>query len=99
VSNEIKSYINYPMIKIPGGEIENKSICDWESNGYRLPSEAEWQYACKAGTTGYRYGELDQIAWYDENSGGKIFFEEVAGLKRPGVAGLRVVVAAIRHFA
>ena len=59
--------------------------CDWESDGYRLPSEAEWQYACKAGTTGYRYGEIDQIAWYNENSGGQI--HEV-GRKEPNPWGL-----------
>ncbi|OMC84893.1 cytoplasmic protein [Viridibacillus sp. FSL H8-0123] len=60
-------------------------ICNWGSNGFRLPSEAEWQYACKAGTTGYRYGELDKIAWYNENSGGKI--HEV-GRKEPNAWGL-----------
>ena len=64
---------------------EGETICDWESDGYRLPSEAEWQYACKAGTTGYRYGELDHIAWYNENSGGKI--HEV-GRKEPNPWGL-----------
>ncbi|WP_198957445.1 formylglycine-generating enzyme family protein [Paenibacillus selenitireducens] len=64
---------------------EGNIICDWESDGYRLPSEAEWQYACKAGTTGYRYGEINKIAWYNENSGGKI--HEV-GRKEPNAWGL-----------
>jgi len=64
---------------------ENEIVYHEDANGYRLPSEAEWQYACKAGTTGYRYGELDQIAWYNANSGGKL--QEV-GRKEPNAWGL-----------
>ncbi|MDI9914055.1 SUMF1/EgtB/PvdO family nonheme iron enzyme [Rhodococcus sp. IEGM 1379] len=62
---------------------------DRQANGYRLATEAEWQYACKAGTTGYRYGDIDDIAWYSDNSDGHV---HPAGLKEPNAWGLHDMI-------
>ncbi|HEY0167128.1 MAG TPA: SUMF1/EgtB/PvdO family nonheme iron enzyme [Jatrophihabitans sp.] len=58
---------------------------DAEADGFRLPTEPEWEHACRAGTTGARYGELDDIAWHRANSHGRA--HDVGG-KQPNAWGL-----------
>lgn len=51
--------------------VSEKITINNSKNGFRLPKDDEWQYACRGNSKGYRYGNIEDIAWYEENSDGK----------------------------
>lgn len=85
------SYTQSPTLPVEGVSWEDaQKFCEALNNKkdryyYRLPTEAEWEYAARAGDVSCRYGSLPEIAWFRDNSDGAT---HPVGQKKPNRFGL-----------
>jgi formylglycine-generating enzyme required for sulfatase activity len=91
IDHGVQTFIKRLNKKVCGRELDSEQVWFEKTGGcYRLPTEAEWEYACRAGTkTKYFWGNRlfwwNRYAWYDKNSGGQT---HPTGKKRPNSWGL-----------
>ncbi len=75
-----------PCYSLNGNEV----ICDFSANGYRLPTEAEWEYAANGGNNAIYYtysgsDTLDEVGWYAGNSNSQV---QAVAQKEPNSLGI-----------
>ena len=76
-----------------GAVVGGDTVYDCE--GYRLPTEAEWEFAARAGTLSSRYGPLDAVAWHARNSGGRT---HPVGGKEPNAWGFHDMLGNVAEW-
>ena len=93
---------NYPMYFVSWNEAQEfiRRLNAGTGKKYRLPTEAEWEYAARGGnqSQGYKYSgsnNLDDVAWYNLNSGGS---SHPVGTKQPNELGIYDMSGNLREW-
>jgi len=86
----LKPYYELMVQERKGSSIENADVKIIGGNGYHIPTDAEWERGCRAGTkTKYHFGDNDadlaEYAWFGKNSDGRT---HAVGEKKPNAFGL-----------